>query len=58
MSGKKNRMIRKGLNAMMRSRQEISDSLVLELLNAPLKYRLMFAFRLVFRRRADGKVEH
>lgn len=51
MSGKTDRRIRKGLNAMMRNRQNISDDLVRELLDAPFKYRLRFAFALLFRRR-------
>lgn len=57
MSGKTSRQVRKGLNALRKDRQDTADELVRELLNAPLKYRVRFAVRLVFRRRAHGKVD-
>lgn len=51
MSGKTDRRIRKGLNALQKGQQDIADDLVRELLNAPFKYRFLFAAKLVFRRR-------
>lgn len=55
MSGKTSRMIRKGINSLKKDRQSISNELVLELMNSPLRYRLAFALRIVFpRRRKNG----
>ena len=51
MSGKNSRMIRKGINALNRSKQETANDVVRELLNAPFRYRLGFAMKLIFHRR-------
>lgn len=51
MSGKTSRMVRKELNRLARKENEIAESLVRELLDAPLKFRLLFAIRIVFRKR-------
>lgn len=55
MSGKTDRRIRKGLNAIAekqrQSQRQIADQLALELLNSPFKYRFNFAMKLIFRRR-------
>ena len=50
MSGKTDRRIRKGLNAIRRDKDTLADEIVRELLMAPLRQRLWFALRLVFRR--------
>ena len=39
------------MNALKKERQDIADDLVRELLDAPFKYRFLFAAKLVFRRR-------
>ena len=55
MSGKTARQIRKSLNAIARnqkqSKMEVAEELTRELLNSPFKYRLLFAMKLIFRRR-------
>ena len=51
MSGKNARMVRKGINALNHSKQETANEVVMELLNAPFKYRFSFAMKLIFHRR-------
>lgn len=51
MNGKNSRMIRKGINALNRSKQETANDIVRELLNSPFKYRFGFAMKLIFDRR-------
>jgi hypothetical protein len=51
MSGKTDRRIRKGINALKLDEQAIADSLVAELINSPFKYRFLFAMKILFRRR-------
>ena len=51
MSGKTDRRIRKGINAIMAHNQAVADNLVLELLNSPFRYRFGFAMKLLFHRR-------
>ena len=51
MSGKTDRRIRKGFNALKKDRQSISDDIVRELFNSKFKYRLRFAIALLFHRR-------
>lgn len=51
MSGKSDRRIRKGFNALRQNRQSVADDLVIELLNSPFKYRFLFAMKLIFHRR-------
>ena len=50
MSEKRARQVRKEVNRLRQGRAETAKDLVLELMNAPLKYRLKFAFRILFRR--------
>lgn len=53
MSGKTARQVRKGLNEIERKcyirKKEVADQCVRELLNAPFKYRFLFALRVLFR---------
>lgn len=51
MSGKTARMIRKGINQLGHTQNEIADKLVRQLLEAPFKYRFIFAMKLIFRRK-------
>jgi len=55
MNGKIAKKIRKEFNALERkfskSKNDIADELVRELLDAPLKYRFKFAMRIIFGRR-------
>lgn len=51
MSGKTSRMVRKGLNRLARKENDIAENMVRELLDAPFKFRLLFAIRLIFRKR-------
>ena len=55
MSGKTDRRIRKGLNAIERNatirKRELADQLAIELLNSPFKYRFLFAMKIIFHRR-------
>lgn len=57
MSGKTSRMVRKGLNRLARKENAIAENIVRELLDAPLKFRLLFAMRILFRngKRRVGK---
>lgn len=54
MSGKTARQIRKEMNSLKTDKQKLSDSLVIELLNAPFKYRIKFAISLIFYRRKNN----
>lgn len=51
MSGKTDRRIRKEVNHLIRNNQAVADNLVKELLNSPLKYRILFALKIIFHRR-------
>ena len=51
MRGKTDRKIRKAVNAVVRKEDKIADQIVLELLNAPFKYRFKFAMKLLFWRK-------
>lgn len=51
MSGKTDRRIRRGLNRLARREQDIADGLVRKLLEAPFKFRFLFAMRIIFRMR-------
>lgn len=59
MSGKTDRRIRKEMNRIEESirikRQNVADECVLQLLNAPFKYRFLFALKILFRRKLKGK---
>ena len=48
MSGKTDKRIRK---AVKKQTQNISDTLIKELLDAPFKFRFLFAMRVIFRRK-------
>ena len=49
MSGKTEKKIRR---TFRKNYQNISDSLVRELLDAPLRFRLAFAMKIIFRRKS------
>lgn len=55
MSEKRARQIRKEFNKLEREtkikKQTVADNCVRELLNAPFKYRFLFAMRIIFHRR-------
>lgn len=58
MSGKTDRKIRKAVNKRFKEvaqdRNALADSLVIELMNSPFKYRFRFALALIFRRKKNG----
>lgn len=51
MSEKTARMIRKGINQLGHTQEEIADNLVKQLFESPFKYRFIFAMKLIFRRK-------
>lgn len=51
MSGKTSRQVRKGINALKKDKEEMSNELITELLNAPFSFRLRFALQLIFWRK-------
>lgn len=55
MSGKSDRRIRKEVNHLMRNNQAVADNLIKELLNAPFKYRFLFAMKLIFWRKKKNE---
>lgn len=55
MSGKTARQIRKEFNRLKISKQNMADNLVRELLNAPFKYRFLFAMKVLFPKRKGKK---
>ena len=55
MSGKSDRRIRKEVNHLMRNNQAVADNLINELLNAPFKYRFLFAMKLIFWRKKKNE---
>lgn len=50
MSEKRARQIRKEINALRRNNACVANELVRELLSSPLKYRFLFAIKLIFKR--------
>ena len=55
MSGKTSRQVRKGLNEIERKvtmkKHEVAEQCVRELINAPFKYRFLFAVKILFSRK-------